>query len=366
VILDLDRLLRSERPYWDELAALLDRLAERPDNQLSLQEAERLEQLYARAATDLNRLEHGAAAPQLIRYLETLVARAYAEIYQSRRRRMRLTRDSVAAAFFAFPRAFRRHFALFLMAVMITLAGCAFGGIAVAFDPRATNILLPADYLRHPRLRVEREQGADPRHSPNAGDEADFASMLMTHNIRVSLLAALLGVTLGIGTGLLLFTNGVLLGAVVVRYALSGEGAFVAAWLLPHGAFEIPAVLVAGQIGLLIASIMLRGASEPRWRRFRSALPDITTLIFGLSAILVWAGLVEAFFSQHNGNEIAYSLKIAFGLAELAALGAYLGLAGRAPTAEAGAGSALALPGAVAISNALAGKNTDGVAGGGR
>jgi len=46
--------------------------------------------------------------------------------------------------------------------------------------------------------------------------------------------------TCGLGTIILLFYNGVILGAVVVDYILAGQATFLLGWLLPHGSFEIP------------------------------------------------------------------------------------------------------------------------------
>ena len=45
--------------------------------------------------------------------------------------------------------------------------------------------------------------------------------------------------------------------------------------------------------------------------------------------MLVWAGLIEAFVSQYHQPVIPYALKIGFGICELAALAAFLFLAGR-------------------------------------
>ena len=57
--------------------------------------------------------------------------------------------------------------------------------------------------------------------------------------------------------------------------------------------------------------------------------PDLVTLILGVALMLVYAGIVESFLSQFHEPVVPYALKIAFGLAELAGLGAYLALAGR-------------------------------------
>jgi hypothetical protein len=44
--------------------------------------------------------------------------------------------------------------------------------------------------------------------------------------------------------------------------------------------------------------------------------------------MLVWAGLIEAFFSQYHAPVLPYELKIGFGILELLLLALFLGLAG--------------------------------------
>ena len=63
----------------------------------------------------------------------------------------------------------------------------------------------------------------------------------------------------------------------------------------------------------------------------RAAAPDVVTLCFGASLMLVWAGMVEAFLSQYHEPVIPYAAKIAFGAIEFAALLWYVAQAGRRP-----------------------------------
>src|SRR5215472_12360798 len=69
VILDLERFQAQARPRWSTLESLLASLEARPDRRLSPAEAEQLQELYAQTATDLNRVTHGALAPELRQYL---------------------------------------------------------------------------------------------------------------------------------------------------------------------------------------------------------------------------------------------------------------------------------------------------------
>jgi uncharacterized membrane protein SpoIIM required for sporulation len=337
VILDLQRFQTQARPRWNHLESLLASLEGRPDHRLNPAEAEQLQELYAQAAADLNRVTHGALAPELRQYLERLVARAYAELYYAPPARSEMWQPRRWLRIFtAFPEAFRRQFRYFALAVFITILGCALGGLAVRFDPSSVDVLLPADYLRNPAERVHKEEHGKGQDQRSSQMEAAFSAELIRHNIRVALLAAALGVTFGIGTALLLFENGVLLGAVAVRYTQQGFGLFMTAWLLPHGVFEIPSILIAGQAGFYLARLLLRKRED---RNVRQSMREWLVLVAGLAMMLVWAGIMEAFFSQHHEPVLPYGLKIAVGAAELVLLTIYLLVIGRRrPNAEAHAG----------------------------
>jgi len=331
VILDLERFQAQSRPGWEKLETLLATVEDRPERRLSSQEAELLQELYARVAADLNRVTHGALAPEVERYLERLVARAYAELYYAPPTRSELWQPRRwLRVFSAFPEAFRRQWRCFALAAAITVLGCAFGGLAIRFDPASVEALLPADYLRHPGERIQQEE-SDKRHPHSAQFEAVFSAELIRHNIQVALLAAALGATFGVGTALLLFENGVLLGAVAERYAQKGFGLFVTAWLLPHGALEIPSILIAGQAGFYLARLLLRRREN---RDMRKEMLEWLLLVAGLTMMLVWAGLIEAFFSQHHAPTLPYGFKIFVGGVELALLTLYLLLVGRRQTAS--------------------------------
>lgn len=333
MILDLDRFQAHARPRWSKLESLLVTLEGRPDRRLNVAEAEDLQELYTQTAVDLNRVTHGALAPDLRQYLERLVARAYAELYFAPPTRSELWQPRRWLRIFtAFPEAFRRQSRYFALALLITVLGCLLGGLAVRYDPASVDVLLPADYLRNPGERVHEEEKGQNRHPQSAQIEAAFSAQLIRHNVEVALLAAALGVTFGIGTALLLFENGALLGAVAVRYTQQGFGLFMTAWLLPHGVFEIPSILIAGQAGFYLARLLLRRQED---RNVRQSMREWLVLVAGLAMMLVWAGIMEAFFSQHHAPALPYWFKVAVGAAELALLTIYLLFIGKRDTAHA-------------------------------
>ncbi len=326
MIIDLQKFLAAERPCWAELERMLNQLENEPNMTLDLAKLKRFHYLYERTSADLGKLMTFASEPETRRYLETLVARAYGEIHETREKPHRLR--PIHWFFNTFPQTFRHHIRAFWFTVVITIVGCAFGGMAVAFDPGSKAVIMPFSHLLgDPAERVAKEEQAT--HDRMAGERGGFSAMLMTHNTKVSIFTMALGITWGVGTILSLFYNGVILGAVVVDYVLAGQGKFVAGWLLPHGSFEIPAILIAGQAGLILGRALIgRGDRASLAARFRAVSSDLVTLIFGVAIMLVWAGFVESFLSQYHEPVIPYSFKIIFGLAELGFLTWFLAKSG--------------------------------------
>lgn len=326
MILNLPRFVREEEPYWKELDHVLTRLHVEPELRLTLEEAQRMHYLYERAAAALVQLDDFTDVA-VKRSVESLVARAYAELNESRSQeseRWRWREWAVRPA-----QAVRRRAKALALSAMLTVLGCLAGAFAMWADESNRALLMPFTHLQvSPRERVAAEESA--KSGGVRGHEAEFSASLMTHNIRVSLLTLSLGMTYGIGTGGFLFGNGVLLGAVSADYIRQGYSAFLFGWLLPHGSVEIPAILIAGQAGFVLAGALIGWRRPiPRRLRLRSVWDDVLSLVAAIAVLLVWAGIVEAFISQYHSPVLPYSLKIAFGATELTALVAYLCLAGR-------------------------------------
>jgi uncharacterized membrane protein SpoIIM required for sporulation len=326
MIIDLQKFVATERPHWSELERLLNTLEAEPNHAMSLDQLRRFHYLYERTSADLAKLTTFSCEPEMHRYLENLVARAYGEIHETREKQPRVF--LLRWFFHTLPQTFRRHVRAFWVSLAITLVGCAFGGLALAFDPEAKQVIMPFSHLQgDPSERVAQEEQASADRL--TGEKSSFSTFLMTHNTKVSIFVMALGMTWGVGTILLLFYNGVILGAVGVDYVLAGQTKFLLGWLLPHGAIEIPAILIAGQAGLVLALALIGWGERASFRaRLRQVSRDLITLIFGVAVLLVWAGFVEAFLSQYHEPIIPYWVKITFGLVEVVLLFLFLSKSG--------------------------------------
>lgn len=330
MIANLNRFKLRRQPLWQEYDELLVRLESDVSLRLGIREIQRMRDLHETVAGDLTRVRTFAAEPETVEYLESLLARGFGFIHDNRRVRARLPGLRTVLPLFAVT--VRKHRGSMALVLAAFFLGAVFGGALVASDPSNKEVVLPFEHLLgDPSDRVAMEEegpgGVQDAHST-------FAAFLMAHNIRVSVLVLVLGIFYGVLTLVVIFYNGIIVGAVVADYVMAGESVFLVAWLLPHGGVELPAFFFAAQAGLLIArAVITREGRLSLTSRLRNVQGDVVVLITGTAVLLVWAGIVESFFSQYHAPVLPYPVKILFGLVQFAGLLAYLLLA-RPPKPE--------------------------------
>ncbi len=351
MIIDLRKFAAQEQPYWRELDQMLDSfnlLARKNRRKLSkwhkrkaqgddslqdemkdagygIETVRRFHYLYERTSSDLAKLNTFASEPELKQYLENLVSRAYCVIHANRERQRFRPLEWVIRTV---PDTFRRHARAFLLSTALTMLGVLFGAVALVVDSRAKEVLVPTGmgYTTDPMERVKAEESQ----SNYKGGGAAGHAWYFAHNTKISLLTMALGLTFGIGTSIVLFSNGIILGAIGIDYMNAGFSKFLFAWLLPHGSVEIPAILIAGQAGLVLANAMIGwGQRKSLRQRMREIRPDVVTLSVLVAFMMGWAGFIESHFSQNHEPFLPYWVKISVGIIQLTLLIWYFGFCGK-------------------------------------
>jgi uncharacterized membrane protein SpoIIM required for sporulation len=324
--MDLVEFLRSRQPRWERLAVLLDRIESHEPSALTAAEADEFFALYRWVSSDLNLVQTRTGNPALLEYLEGLVGRAYAVLAVPRRGHLlrawwRIVRHD-------FPARVRREIGLLVLAAAAMLAGAALGFFATLPSDHAAEMFLPPEHLaQSPSERVRTLEDMEKSGSTRIGTASEytvFSTFLFTHNIRVSVLCFALGLTFGIGTVVLLFFNGAMVGSLAALYLRDGEMLFFVAWIAPHGVIELPCVLLAGASGLMLARAQLRRDAGTTFSQIRALRPALIDMLVGTATLLVVAGAIEGGFSQINEPVLPYPLKIAVAAGLLAALALYL------------------------------------------
>ncbi len=133
-------------------------------------------------------------------------------------------------------------------------------------------------------------------------DRADgmalFASFLFTHNAKIGILCFALGFVAGVPVVILLFSNGLILGAMAALYHSRGLGGQFLAWVMGHGVTELLAVAVCGGAGLALARALLFPGQWTRTAGLARAGRAVAPAIIGAIVMFFVAGLLEGYVRQ--------------------------------------------------------------------
>jgi uncharacterized membrane protein SpoIIM required for sporulation len=326
--MDLNQLLANRRPRWDRLEVLLQRVEQRGFANLTPNEAEELYRLYRLTSSDLNLVQTRTGHPAIVDALEALVGRAYAVL--SVPRRVRPMRGWWRIMRHRFPHAVRAHWLMLLLAALVMAAGTAFGAAVTATQPGTETVFLNSHIGRphleqSPSARVAELERRQTKHGlVSAQSQTAMTAFLSTNNIRVTLLAFGLGLTFGLGTAIVLFFNGAMLGSLAWLYWQDGVFTFFVAWIGPHGAIELPCILFGAMAGLIVARCQWQKEGGTLWQRIREQGRPLMDLLIGAATLLVLAALIEGGFSQLVEPAVPYELKIVVAATLFGALAAYL------------------------------------------
>jgi uncharacterized membrane protein SpoIIM required for sporulation len=286
---------RKEREQsWRELEGLLGRIEKSGLSSLTAEELNRLPVLYRSAVSSLSVASAISLDKNLLDYLHALVGRAYICVYGAKRR----VGEAVAEFFqFQFPWVVRRYFGFVALSIALVVLGTLTGYQMTKSDPE-----------RYYSFVGSMAQGRNPASSTKElrevlyhGGEGDlpvFATFLFTHNSKVGMLCFALGFAAGVPVIYLLFSTGLMLGAMVALYDSRGLGAEFWAWILPHGVTEIGALCLCGAAGMVIGTSIIFPGRHTRMRNLALHGREVALLAMGAVVMLFFAGMIEGLFRQ--------------------------------------------------------------------
>jgi uncharacterized membrane protein SpoIIM required for sporulation len=317
--MNLTQFVEQRRPQWQQLQGFLERIEGGGLRALEPDEAVQFATLYRRTASDLNQAQTFITGESTVQHLNDLVARCYFIIHA---RKDPAIGSVLKKMVLGYPAVFRRCLPQFLLATGLFLLGTVFGFAAMTLDGKtARSFLLPSDM---PTIQPGQERGV-----MNTGQLAGFSGFLFRHNLSVTLVAFALGITFGLGTAWLMFQNGILLGALATVFVEAGALMEFCTGILPHGVLEIPACLLGGASGFVLAQGLLQARPWPRLQELGRRGKEALALVAGAVPLLAVAGLLEAGVARAPDVLLDSGVKLA--VAAVAAVGfvAYLTLLGR-------------------------------------
>lgn len=319
---------RAEREAsWRELEALVGAVERRGVRALSAADLTRLPGLYRAAVSSLSVARAISLDRNVLEWLESLCARAYLVVYGTRRQLREAVSEFVGRRFPAAVRAHGWHVGL---AGLVLALGTATGfALTLADAERFYAFVSPVMAQgRGPTSTTEALREVLYARKSAAEMLTTFAMFLFSHNARIAILAFAVGFAGGVPSALLVFGNGLVLGALAALYHSRGLSVELWAWLLPHGVTELLAVVLCGAGGLALGQALVFPGREERLRSLSLRGREAAVVAIGAVGMLFVAGLVEGIFRQLvHAVPVRYAVASAFAVLWTA----YFARAGRAP-----------------------------------
>ncbi len=278
----------NKQAQWQELTLVVERVKGQGLRAIPAKELARLGLLYRRAAADLAYARTQRATAELVFYLNELVGQGHGVVYQQPGGR------SVWAGlrdFFAWelPATLRRRTPFVFTAFLLTFIGALIAYGLVRHHASNLDLFVPAGMQDSFDAW---KQGFADHDTISAGEGAEFAAMLMTHNITVGLFAFATGISTLLPAYFMML-NGFELGALVADVQPTGHSVSMWAGLLPHGVCELSAIFIAGGAGLLTGWALISPGRLTRRDALTANSKDAVKMLMATIPLLIIAGTIE-------------------------------------------------------------------------
>ena len=248
---------------------------------------------YVDVTSDLSFAQTHYPGSRITEYLNALASALHNGIYRYKRERWsRLltfwTRE-VPLVMWESRRLLLSSLAIFLLSALV-------GVVSQLLDADFARFVLGDGYVEMTLDNIQRGE-------PMAVYDSERGSLMFvgitTNNIYVAFLTFALGALTSLGTGWVLFNNGLMLGTFQTFFWQQGLlwQSVLAIWL--HGTLEISAIIVAGAAGLAMGNGLLFPGTYSRLRSFRMGALRGVRIVIGVLPLFVVAGFIESFFTRH-------------------------------------------------------------------
>jgi uncharacterized membrane protein SpoIIM required for sporulation len=304
--------------FWDEFEAVV-----RGGKNNLRKKASWFPQDYRELTQDLNTAKAHGFDPFIIERLNSLVLEGSQILYASRSVSLKTAADFVLRIF---PQAVRSRWRSLAAALLLFYGLAFFFGFLCVRNPAMVFMLLGEDTVQN--LEDMYDQGSfhylEPR---DVSSDADMFGFYIYNNISVAFRTFAGGILGGIGSIVFLCFNGAFLGAAAAHIINAGFGETFFPFIIGHGSFELTAICLSAQAGLLLGYRFFITGGLSRSASVKLAGKTALSIIAGAVCMLVVAACIEAFWSSRFTTPLP--LRYGAGAAGWALLGFYFIFAGR-------------------------------------
>lgn len=301
--MNLDTFLEQRQPGWQQLETLLDRTRKNIQG-LSAQELATLGRLYQATTSDLALAQRDFPNHRVTLYLNQLIGRAHAHIYQGEPLRWRWLVDFYQQTF---PRLYRALLPYTILSFGLFILPALLAFFLVWHNPDLIYIIEGPGIAGLVQKVEEGQMWTEI--APSVRSAA--SSVILTNNIQVTFLTFAGGITAGLFSAWIVLSNGLSIGAIFGLLQAHQMSGGLAEFVVAHGFIELSVIFMAGGCGLYLGDGLLRPGLQRRTEALIERGRLGVRMILGCVPLLVLAGLIEGFISPSG---LPWPIKLAVGL----------------------------------------------------
>ncbi len=258
------------------------------------EDSDELASQYIQIINDLSYAQTYYPKSKVVVYLNQLSAKAFQNIYKTKRedsnRFVRFWKTEVPLLAYEY-----RKF-IYIAFVVFSLF-TAIGVISAANDGEFVRSILGDSYVD---MTLENIEAGDPVAVYKGGSNWGSFIGITINNLRVGLIAFILGVFGGIGTLWVLFRNCVMLGS--FQYFFYDKGVLWESvrgiWI--HGSMEIFAIVIEAAAGLILGASILFPGTYSRMQSFKKGVKVGVKILISTFPFTFSAGFLEGFVTRYS------------------------------------------------------------------
>jgi uncharacterized membrane protein SpoIIM required for sporulation len=262
----------------------------------TLKNPDQLASLYVHLVNDLSYAQTYYPKSKTILYLNNLAAKAFQKIYKTKRedtnRFVHFWKIEVPLIIYQY-----RRYVLYAFLIFGTFIGI--GALSAAFDDSFVRLILGDHYVN---MTLENIEAGDPVAVYKSGSNWGSFFGITLNNLYVGIKSFIYGVFGGLGTGLVLFYNGIMIGA--FQYFFYAEDVLWESvrgiWI--HGSMEIFAIVIEGAAGLILGASILFPKTFSRMTSFKMGMKDGVKILISTFPFTFAAGFLEGYVTRYSNT----------------------------------------------------------------
>ncbi len=293
ITIPAERFVQKKRHAWEAFRTMALRMERSGVGALAPGEIPAFAAQYREVAADLARARTYQVDPRVITYLERVVTAGHNALYRARGKDRTplphyLLRD--------FPAAVVQSWRYVLLAFLLFSVPAGIGYVMIRERPELGEELMPGMVARAEAAAENLTEGRGYAETSKE-DRPEMAAFIIQNNIGISFVAFVGGVTGGLLTAWLLYTNGMMLGLGLGLFQNYHAARYLLTFVLGHGILELTAIFISAGAGFRLAQAMI--APGDRTRKDALVLEGriAARMIGTVVTLLAIAGTIEGLLS---------------------------------------------------------------------